>query len=134
MRSMAGEFDMAAFAKAFFDAIEAGDIEAVRASYASGVAIWHNTDELENTRDENLVVLSGLIKRTRSRHYEKRRLNVFPGGFVHQHELRIVRPDGVELTLPACLVCKVENGVIVRLDEYFDSARVDQLRAPIRAA
>ena len=131
---MAGEFDMAAFAKAFFDAIERGDIETVRASYAPSVAIWHNTDELENTRDENLVVLSGLIKRTASRHYEKRRLNTFPGGFVQQHELRIVRPDGVELTLPACLVCKVEGGVIVRLDEYFDSARVEQLRAPSRAA
>jgi ketosteroid isomerase-like protein len=131
---MAREFDMAAFAKAFFDAIEAGDIETVRASYAPDVAIWHNTDELETTRDENLVVLSGLVKRTRSRRYEKRRLHLFPGGFAQQHELRIVRPDGSELTLPACLVCKVEGGAIVRLDEYFDSARVEQLRAPTRAA
>lgn len=131
---MAGEFDMAAFAKAFFDAIEAGDIETVRASYAPNVAIWHNTDELENTRDENLAVLSGLVKRTKARHYEKRRVNVFPGGFVQQHELRIVRPDGVQLTLPACIVCKVEGGVIIRLDEYFDSARVEQLRAPVKAA
>src|ERR1700678_2940989 len=104
---MAGETDTAALAKAFFDAIEGGDIDTVRATYAPAVAIWHNTDELENTRDENLVVLAGLIKRTRSRHYEERRLQVFPGGFVQQHELRIVRPDGVELTLPACLVCKV---------------------------
>jgi ketosteroid isomerase-like protein len=131
---VAGEFDMAAFAKAFFDAIEAGDIETVRASYAPGVAIWHNTDELENTRDENLAVLAGLVNRTKSRHYEKRRVNVFPGGFVQQHELRIIRPDGVELTLPACIICKVEGGVIIRLDEYFDSARVEQLRAPIKVA
>ena len=131
---MADDKDPAALAKAFSDAIEAGDIDAVRASYAPTVAIWHNTDELENTRDENLVVLAGLIKRTRSRHYEKRRLQVFPGGFVQQHELTIVRPDGVQLTLPACLVCKVENGQIVRLDEYFDSARVEQLRAPAKAA
>ena len=131
---MAGDTDMAAFAKAFFDAIEAGDIETVRASYAPGAAIWHNTDELENTREENLVVLSGLVRRTKSRHYENRRLQVFPGGFLQQHELRIVRPDGVELTLPACLVCKVENRQIVRLDEYFDSARVEQLRAPAKVA
>jgi ketosteroid isomerase-like protein len=125
---------MAAFAKAFFDAIEAGDIETVRASYAPGVAIWHNTDEVENTRDENLAVLAGLVNRTKSRHYEKRRVNVFPGGFAQQHELRIIRPDGVELTLPACIICKVECGVIIRLDEYFDSARVEQLRAPIKVA
>lgn len=131
---MAGDNDMVAFAKAFFDAIEAGDIDTVRASYAPNVAIWHNTDELENTRDENLVVLSGLVKRTRSRHYEKRRVQVFPGGFVQQHELRIVRPDDVELTLPACIICRVDDGKIVRLDEYFDSARVEQLRAPARAA
>ena len=131
---MAAENDMAAFVKAFFDAIEAGDIDTVRNSYAADVAIWHNTDELENTREENLVVLSGLVKRTKSRRYENRRVQVFPGGFVQQHELRIVRPDDVELTLPACIVCKVENGRIVRLDEYFDSARVEQLRAPVKAA
>ncbi|HLZ84470.1 MAG TPA: nuclear transport factor 2 family protein [Caulobacteraceae bacterium] len=130
---MVGDKDMAAFVKAFFDAIEAGDIDTVRASYAPHVAIWHNTDELENTREENLAVLSGLVKRTKSRCYEKRRVQVFPGGFVQQHELRIIRPDDVELTLPACIVCRVEYGKIVRLDEYFDSARVEQLRAPARA-
>jgi ketosteroid isomerase-like protein len=125
--------DMAGFVKAFFDAIESGDVETVRASYAPNVAIWHNTDELETTRDENLVVLTGLVKHTRSRRYENRRVQLFPGGFVQQHELKIVRPDGVELSLPACIVCKVEGGKIVRLDEYLDSARVEQLRAPAKS-
>jgi ketosteroid isomerase-like protein len=128
-KTMADDFDMAAFAKAFFDGIEAGDINVVRNSYSANVEIWHNTDELVNTRDENLVVLKGLIERTKSRHYGKRRLETFAGGFVQQHELTIVRPDGVELKLPACLVCRVEGGVIVRLDEYFDSAHVARLRA-----
>jgi hypothetical protein len=53
---------------------------------------------------------------------------VFEGGFVHQHELRGVRADGVKLALPACLVCLVKDGKITRLDEYFDSARVAEFR------
>src|SRR5271165_2895234 len=124
--------DSVGFVKAFFDAIEAGDIEAVRASYAPGAVIWHNTDERETTREENLAVLAGFVKHTRSRRYENRRVQQFPGGFVQQHDLKIVRPDGVELSLPACIVCKVEDGRIVRLDEYLDSAHVEQLRAPAR--
>ena len=58
------------------------------------------------------------------------RINSLPTSLENEDGL----PDGVELTLPACLVCKVENGQIVRLDEYFDSARVEQLRAPAKAA
>ncbi len=131
---MSGSEDLRAFVKAFFDAIEAGDIETVKASYAPDVKIWHNTDELESTREENVAVLAGFIERIKTRHYANRRVQLFDGGFVQQHDLKVVRADGVALTLPACIVCRVEDGQIVRLDEYFDSARVDELRAPAKAA
>jgi ketosteroid isomerase-like protein len=131
---MAGNGELGAFVKAFFDAIEAGDIETVRASYAPDVAVWHNTDELESSREENVAVLTAFVQRIPTRRYANRRVHLFDGGFVQQHDLKVVRADGVELTLPACIVCKVENGRIVRLDEYFDSARVEQLRAPAKAA
>jgi ketosteroid isomerase-like protein len=119
--------NLRAFVARFFDAIEAGDIDTVRASYAPDVVIWHNTDELETTREDNVKVLSGFVKAIPARRYENRRVEVFEGGFVQQHDLRCVRADGTEVVLPACLVCRVENGLITRLDEYFDQARVDRL-------
>jgi ketosteroid isomerase-like protein len=118
---------MKAFIGRFFDAIEAGDIETVKASYAPNAVIWHNTDETETTREDNLKVLSGFVKAIPGRRYENRRVHLFDGGFVQQHDLYCQRTDGAEVVLPACLVCRVEAGVIVRLDEYFDSARVDRL-------
>lgn len=121
---MTDKKEIAALAKRFFDAIEEGDIQTVRAVYAPDAVIWHNTDNIENTREENLAVLDGFIKRIPVRRYENRRLDVFEDGFVHQHLLRGKTRDGRELALPAALICKVKDGRITRLDEYFDSAAV----------
>lgn len=106
----------------FFKAIETGDIDAIHDIYAPNAVIWHNTDGLESTRQENMQVLANFVRRFPERRYEERRLQIFPGGFVQQHELRGVRRDGTRLSITACLVCLVENERIVRLDEYFDSA------------
>ncbi|MGA0599945.1 nuclear transport factor 2 family protein [Caulobacter sp. KR2-114] len=117
--TVAAEHDLAV---RFFDAIERGDAAAVAACYAEDVAIWHNTDGLTQGRDENLKVLSGLIRYYPERRYAERRLTAFPGGFVQQHVLRARRSDGAERSLPACVICQVKDGRITRLDEYFDSA------------
>jgi ketosteroid isomerase-like protein len=62
------------------------------------------------------------------RHYTRRRLEVFEGGFVEQHLLRGKLADGREVSLAACIVCKVRDGRITRLDEYFDSAELEKWR------
>ncbi len=125
---MASEADIRALAKRFFDAVEQGDIATLYDCYAPDARIWHNTDGAEQTRDENAATLKGFVGRIRERVYANRRLEVFDGGFVQQHELHGVRADGVRLVLPACIVCAVQDGRITRLDEYFDSARVAEFR------
>lgn len=120
--------DILALADRFFGAVEAGDIEGVRACYAANVAIWHNTDNLEQTRDENLATLRGMALRISDRRYEVLQREAFPGGFVQRHILHGTRQDGVRLTLHACILCRVEHGQITRLDEYFDSAQVAEFR------
>ncbi|HWA63256.1 MAG TPA: nuclear transport factor 2 family protein [Caulobacteraceae bacterium] len=125
---MASEADIRALAKRFFDAVEQGDIATLYDCYAPDARIWHNTDGAEQTRDENAATLKGFVGRIRERVYANRRLEVFDGGFVQQHELHGVRADGVRLVLPACIVCAVKDGRITRLDEYFDSARVAEFR------
>ena len=121
---MSTDADTRALAKRFFDAVEAGDIATVHSCYAPQARIWHNTDGAEQSRDDNAETLRGFVKRIANRIYAERRLQVFDGGFVHQHELRGVRPDGIAVKLDACIVCAVEGGLITRLDEYFDSAQV----------
>ena len=116
--------EVRALAVRFFDAIEAGDVDTVAACYDPSVAIWHNNDGLTQGRDENLKVLSGLVEHFSDRRYEDRRLDVFEGGFVQQHVLSATRRDGTRVSLPAALICRVKDGRITRLDEYFDSAHV----------
>jgi ketosteroid isomerase-like protein len=114
--------EIRALATRFFDAIEAGDIAAVRAVYAPDAIVWHNTDNLEQPVADNLATLTNFIKFVPQRRYEQRRLDVFDGGFAEQHVLRGKLRDGREVSLTACIICKVANGRITRLDEYFDSA------------
>ena len=66
----------------FFDAIEAGDIEAMRAAFTPDAEIWHNTDELVGNRDQTAQVLTGMVARIKDRAYADRQLTPFPGGFV----------------------------------------------------
>jgi ketosteroid isomerase-like protein len=126
---MAAEAEIGALAKRFFDAVEAGDIDTLYGCYAPEARIWHNTDNAEQSRDDNAATLRGFVERISNRIYGNRRLSVFEGGFVQQHELRGVRADGVAVRLAACIVCTVEDGRITRLDEYFDSAQVAKFRA-----
>lgn len=116
---------MRAFATRYFDLMQSGDMEGVLACYAPDARIWHNTDGVEETPEENVRGLAASGTRVIDREYVDRRLEVFPAGFVQQHVLRGTRVhDGVVVELPACLVAEVRGARITRLDGYFDSARV----------
>ena len=53
MTTITRDADMLALAKRFFAAVTAGDIKAVRACYAEDAIIWHNTDGISQSVDEN---------------------------------------------------------------------------------
>lgn len=120
--------DIAALAKRFFDGIEKGDINILHEVYDDKVEIWHNTDNLIQSKQDNVATLTGMVQRIPKRAYTQRRLDAFPGGFVQQHVLEGTRKDGKQVSLSACIVCRVKNGKITRLDEYFDSAAVAKFR------
>ena len=130
---MSTEAEIRVLAQRFFDAIERGDIGTLYDCYAPEARIWHNTDGREETRDDNAATLRGFVKLIPERTYAQRRLHVFEGGFVQQHELIGVHADGTRVRLSACIVCAVAAGKITRLDEYFDSAQVAEFIKPARA-
>jgi ketosteroid isomerase-like protein len=49
-------------------------------------------------------------------------------GFLQQHVLEATLPDGTPWKMSACVVVRIENGLITRLDEYIDSAESGALR------
>ena len=96
---------IAALATRLFDCIERGDVDGVAGCYAADLVVWHNFDEVDQPREANLATLAGLIARISERRYERRRLNVFEGGFVQQHVLTGVR-RGRRTCQPAGRPCR----------------------------
>jgi ketosteroid isomerase-like protein len=119
--------DIEALASAFFDAVEAGDLDKVRAMYAPDVVVWHNFDGRGQTLDENLRVLKWIVANVSERRYEEIRRVVLDDGFVQQHVLRGIAPSGAHLNVPAMMRVWVEDGCVTRIDEYLDSAQVSAL-------
>ena len=118
------EREINTLADRLFAAIEAGDTEAVAACYADDAVVWHNTDQVDQNKADNLRVLSWVIDHTAVRSYRDIRRTVIDHGFVQQHSLHVGFDDGRTADLPACLVVAVADGLVVRIDEYIDGAAV----------
>jgi ketosteroid isomerase-like protein len=117
------------FAERFVGAIQAGDAPAVRACYAPDAKIWHNHDGLEQTVDQNVRTLEWFKRKLPDRRYRVLRREALKDGFMQQHVLEATLPDGVAWAMPACVVATIRDGLIVRLDEYLDSAHAGALAA-----
>jgi ketosteroid isomerase-like protein len=106
-----------------FAAIERADTAAIEALWDDNVLVWHSGDTEDSHRPRALRVIYWFIKRTSDRHYEILDRQVFAGGFVQQHILHANGRNGGSITLRVCIVIKLgTNGLISRVDEYFDPA------------
>src|SRR6185503_2921801 len=79
--------DALEIAERFFAAIEAGDVERIKAIYAPDAVIWHNNDQKEQTVEENMRVLNWVVRNLKNRRYRVTRRAAIPDGFVQQHVL-----------------------------------------------
>jgi ketosteroid isomerase-like protein len=109
-----------------FASIEKGDIDGVRSVYAPDVVVWHNTDGVEQSVEQNLRTLQWVVDNLSDRSYDDVRRTEYDGGFVQQHVLRFTK-GGERREIPACIVATVADGRITRIDEYIDSAHVARI-------
>jgi ketosteroid isomerase-like protein len=109
------------------DAIQAGDVAAVDALYADDMVGWRNFDRRELGKRAMLRVIEFLAAQVRDLHYDAIRVETTPRGYVQQHVLHAIAPDGTRIESPACLVVEVQGGRIRRLEEYLDSAAIAPL-------
>lgn len=118
---------VAEVADRLFEAIEAGDREAVRQLWNDDVVVWKVADR-DRDKDRALRVINWFIDATTQRRYEVIDRRLFDGGFVQQHILHASGRDGGSIAMRVCLVVRLgANGLISRIDEYFDPAEMAPL-------
>ena len=108
-------------AAALFAAFASGDMDTVRSLCAPTFKARQN---LNNEFDlETLIQFSQAVTAVVSdfRYDDAIRSNT-GNGFVEEHAIKGTLADGSELNLMACVVADVEDGKIVQLREYVDTA------------
>ncbi|MBK5289916.1 MAG: nuclear transport factor 2 family protein [Acidimicrobiia bacterium] len=104
-------------------AIEAGDLDGVRACYSPDIVVWANFDGKDRDLEASLRLLGWLLTSTSERRYEVRRREEIDGGVLQQHVLHgTVAATGKSFAMPACLVVTIDGDRISRIDEYLDRA------------
>ena len=113
-----------------FGAIEQSDIAMVHELWNDDIVVWKIADR-DRDRERALRVISWLINATIDRRYEILDRQLFDGGFVQQHILHANGRNGGSIAMRVCIVIKLgPNGLISRIDEYFDPAEIAPLVGP----
>ena len=99
-------------------AIEAGDLDGVRACYSPSITVWANFDQRARDIESSSRVLRWLVDQTSQRRYEIRRRIEIEGGVLQQHVLHgTVAATGKDYAMPACLVIRIDDGLITHIDD-----------------
>ena len=119
--------DTEAVADRLFQAIKHSDIATVEQLWDDDVVVWKVADR-ERDGERALRVIAWLVNATTDRRYEVLDRQFFSGGFVQQHILHANGRNGGSISMRVCIVIKVgADGLINRIDEYFDPAEIAPL-------
>lgn len=115
-------------AERLFTAIEKGDKAAVDRLWSGDVTVWRAGARRDDDKARAMRVIDWFITATTERRYEILDRRHFDGGFVQQHILHATGQAGQSISMRVCIVIKVgTNGLIDRIDEYFDPAGIAPL-------
>jgi hypothetical protein len=124
---------VSALADRFFAAVSRGDLAELEALYSPDVTVWHNYDDVDQTREESLRLLSWLAAKAGPLRYVDVRRTVLDDGFVQQHVVELGgRCEGIRM--PAMLRVFCDDRHIRRIEEYVDPGPLNARLAASAAA
>jgi len=119
---------IAEVADQLFAAIERSDENTLRQLFDDDIAVWRVGARRDNDKERALRVLRWFIDVSTQRRYQIVDRQLFRDGFVQQHILHATGRNGGSIALRVCIVIKLGiNGLISRIDEYFDPAELAPL-------
>ena len=119
-------------AERLFSSIVDGDKAAVDRMWSEDIAVWRVGANRDNDKARALKVIDWFIDVTSERRYDILDRRLFDdgsvSGFVQQHVLHATGHAGQSISIRVCIVIRVgTNGLIDRIDEYFDPAEIAPL-------
>ena len=119
---------VAEVADRLFAAIESGDADTVEKMWDDDVLVWKSAEPEDQVKTRALRVIFWFMETTTERRYEILDRQFFHDGFVQQHILHATSRKGGSIALRVCIVIKLgANGLITKIDEYFDPAELEPL-------
>jgi ketosteroid isomerase-like protein len=106
----------------FVEALAVTDATTLRGLLSPDARFWVNIGPASFSVDERLALLEHERSHLRALAFEDVRTLPTSSGFVVQATTVMRTVGGADLRVPVCLVATTDDGVIVRVDEYADSA------------
>lgn len=85
--------------------------------------MWYNFDPNDRTRAEFLQTLRDAHAMFHDQRNEDLRITLTEDGFVLQATMTGVL-DGKQISSPYCFIARIQDGKVIRGDEYFDTAQL----------
>lgn len=85
--------------------------------------MWYNFDPAERSSAEFIETLKAAHEMFHDQKNEDARITVTEDGFVLQATMTGVL-DGQAISSPYCFIARIKDGLIIRGDEYFDTAQL----------
>lgn len=103
-------------------ALSSGDLSMAADCFTPDARIWHSFDRIVHDLDGIMAEWEALVANFPERNFVDVRRQPTPEGFVQQHLMTGTTASGARRAWPVCIVLRMENGRIARLDEYIDRA------------
>ena len=117
------EYEIRELCHRFFDAYQDGRPDVLAELYSDDCIVWHNVFGKETSGRDNVEKYWSSYGGQRRRTYDDRIIDTFHDGFVIRYTLGGVMKTGHRGVMPICIVGRVRDGKITRIDEYMDSSK-----------
>jgi len=107
-----------------YDALEQGDAKLFRSYFSDDATVWHNFDNKDQTIDEAVAQLEGMMQAFSGTLYKERRYMAVDDGAVVQHVSHSSLHDGTTLVTPMMQHIYIHDGLVQRIEEYFDTTQM----------
>jgi ketosteroid isomerase-like protein len=116
-----------ALAVRMFAAVAAGDKDELLRTHAADCVVWHSFDEREVDLDTVFKILGALADNLKDVRFENQRRQALPDGFLQQHVITGTLSNGDALRMPSCMIIRVSDGQVTRVEEYIDGPAIRSL-------